>query len=78
MKLDLSKAYIRKVGCISNCCFYVGFIVPFVKWLMGCLTLIYFVILINGSVFQVLHPLEGFDTRIPLSFVVHHNSKTFE
>ena len=68
VKVDLSKAY----GIVS-CCYVriiisqIGFDVPFISWIMGCLYSVSFSILINGSASCFFRPSRGIGRGFPLA-----------
>jgi hypothetical protein len=51
LKIDLSKAYDRVSWLFIHLLLtHLGFAVPFINWVMNCLTIVSFVVLINGLV----------------------------
>jgi hypothetical protein len=74
IKLDLSKAYDRVSWLYLHLLLiHIGFSLPLVKWIMGCVTIVSFAILINGSTSNFFKPSrglrQGFPTlTLPLSF----------
>jgi retron-type reverse transcriptase len=61
LKIDLSKAFDR-VNCsyIRLLLTHIGFDVPFIKWIMACISLISFAVLINGVASPFFISKKGF------------------
>jgi hypothetical protein len=61
MKLDLLKAYdiINWLHLRLILLHHVGFILPNVKWIMGSISSVYFVVLINGLTSYFFKPARG-------------------
>jgi hypothetical protein len=67
LKLDLSKAYVQANWLYLRLILYhLGFGVHFLNWVMSCLTLVSFTILINGLTFEFFKPSRGLRHGFPL------------
>jgi hypothetical protein len=68
LKIDLSKAYDR-VSWLYICLLltHLGFEVPFITWIMSCLTSVSFAVLINGSASPLFTPERWPRQGCPLS-----------
>ena len=68
LKIYLSKAYDR-VNWIYICLLltHLGFHIDFIKWIMCCISMVYFSILINGASSPFLHAKLGLRQGFPLS-----------
>jgi hypothetical protein len=68
IKLDLSKAY-DKVSWlyVRLLLIHLGFSLPLVKWIMGCVTSATFLVLINGSTSSFFKTSRGLRQGFPLS-----------
>jgi hypothetical protein len=68
LKIDLSKAYDRVSWLyIRLLLTHLGFEVPFISWIMSCLTTTSFAVLINGSASPFFTPERGLRQGFPLS-----------
>jgi len=68
VKIDLSKSYdIVSWLYIRLLLTHLGFEVPFINWVMSCLTTISFVALINGVASPLFHAERGLIQGLPLS-----------
>jgi hypothetical protein len=68
IKLDLSKAYDRVSWLyLQLLLIHLGFSLPLVKWIMGCVSSTLFVVLINGSTSSFFKPSRGLRQGFPLS-----------
>jgi hypothetical protein len=68
LKIDLSKAYDRVSWLyIRLLLTHLGFEVPFITWIMSCLTSTSFAVLINGSTSPFFTPERGLRQGCPLS-----------
>lgn len=67
-KIDLSKSYDR-VNFIYICMLltHLGFHISFIRWIISCLTLVSFVVLINGVASPFFHVERGLRQGCPLS-----------
>ena len=68
LKLDLSKAYDRVSWLyVKMLLIHLGFDIGFVRWVMGCITLATFTVLINGVASPFLKAERGLRQGCPLS-----------
>jgi hypothetical protein len=68
LKIDLSKAYDRVNWLyIQMLLTHLGFEVPFINWVMCCITSVSFAVLINGSASSFFHAERGLRQGCPLS-----------
>jgi hypothetical protein len=68
VKIDLSKAYERLNWLFIRILLrHLGFEVPFINWVMGCISSTSFVVLINGSALPFFYIERGLKER--LSFI---------
>jgi hypothetical protein len=68
LKIDLSKAFDRvNWSYIRLLLTHLGFEVPFIKWIMACLNLVSFALLINGAATPFFHSERGLRQGFPLS-----------
>eukprot|EP00253_Pinus_taeda_P002170 PITA_02170 len=68
LKIDLSKAYDRiDWSYLRLLLTHLGFKVEFINWIMGCITNINFVVLINGAASQFFKSQRGLRQGCPLS-----------
>jgi hypothetical protein len=68
LKIDLSKSYDR-VSWLYLCLLstHLGFVVPFIRWIMCCITTVSFLVLINGSTSPFFRYERGLRHGFPLS-----------
>eukprot|EP00253_Pinus_taeda_P034852 PITA_34852 len=68
LKIDLSKAYDRISWLYLRMLLtHVGFSYPFVSWIMGCITNVSFVVLVNGAATSFFNSQRGLRQGCPLS-----------
>jgi hypothetical protein len=68
LKIDLSKAYDRVSWLyIRLLLTHLGFTIPFIRWIMCCITTVSFSVLINGSATSLFRPERGLIQGCPLS-----------
>jgi hypothetical protein len=68
IKLYLSKAYDRVSSLyLFLLLIHIGFLLPLVKWTVGCVTISSFVVLINGSKSNFFKSSRGLRHGFPLS-----------
>jgi hypothetical protein len=68
IKLYLSKAYDRVSWLYLHLLLiHIGFSLPLVKWIMGCVTITSFAVLINGSTSNFFKSSRGLRQGFPLS-----------
>jgi mannosylglycoprotein endo-beta-mannosidase len=71
LKIDLSKAYDRVSWIFLRMLLtHLGFVLPFINWVMRCISSVYFAVLINGVASPSLLQREGSgrDAPYPCSF----------
>eukprot|EP00253_Pinus_taeda_P006109 PITA_06109 len=68
LKIDLSKAYDRISWLYLRMLLtHMGFSYPFVSWIMGCITNVSFVVLVNGATSSFFNSQRGLRQGCPLS-----------
>ena len=68
IKIDLSKEYDRVNWIyIRLLLTHLGFHIDFIRWIMSCISLVSFVVLINGADSHFFHSEHGHKQRCPLS-----------
>ena len=68
LKIDLSKAYDRFIWLyVRMILIHLGFDVPFVRWVMGCISTASFAVLINGATSPFFKAERGLRQGCPLS-----------
>eukprot|EP00253_Pinus_taeda_P022843 PITA_22843 len=68
LKIDLSKAYDRISWLYLRMLLtHIGFSYPFVSWIMGCITNVSFVVLVNGGASSFFNSQRGLRQGCPLS-----------